>query len=90
MDLERTYVKPVYEEISNHFSNTRHYKWPWITNFIESLPKQSLIYDICCGNGRNMNYIDSNFIDNSISNFNYHWCLPNWNCHSFKKHIRFC
>ena len=62
MELEKTYVKPVYEEISNHFSNTRHYKWPWITSFIESLPKQSLIYDICCGNGRNMNYSDYNFI----------------------------
>jgi ubiquinone/menaquinone biosynthesis C-methylase UbiE len=62
MVLEEEYVKNVYEEIANEFNDTRHYKWPFITTFITQQPRQSLIYDIGCGNGRNMEYSNYNFI----------------------------
>ena len=59
-------VLDVYDNIADHFSNTRHYKWPLITEFINSLKKDSLVYDIACGNGRNMNYDNYRFkgVDN--------------------------
>ena len=53
-NLEKTYVKDVYEKIADHFSNTRVYKWSWVINFLDSLQNDSLVYDLGCGNGRNM------------------------------------
>ena len=60
--VEIEYVKQIYEYIASEFNVTRAYKWSWITNFINSLPKNSLIYDIGCGSGRNMDYSDYRFI----------------------------
>lgn len=60
--VEIEYVKQIYEYIASEFNVTRAYKWSWITNFINSLPKKSLIYDIGCGSGRNMDYSDYRFI----------------------------
>lgn len=59
---EIEYVKQIYEYIASEFNVTRAYKWSWISNFINSLPKNSLIYDIGCGSGRNMDYSDYRFI----------------------------
>lgn len=56
MSVEEIYVSSVYTQISKHFDNTRHYKWNWITNFIEKTEENSIILDMGCGNGRNMNY----------------------------------
>ena len=53
---ETKYVTKVYDYIAQHFDKTRNYKWPWICKFINSFPKESLLYDIGCGNGRNMDY----------------------------------
>lgn len=53
-NFEKTNVKEVYEEIAEHFKVTRVYTWPWIKEFIETLSNKSIIYDIGCGNGRNM------------------------------------
>jgi SAM-dependent methyltransferase len=61
-NIEIEYVKQIYEYIASEFNVTRAYKWSWITNFINSLPKNSLIYDIGCGSGRNMDYSDYRFI----------------------------
>ena len=55
MDIDNKHVREVYEKIAKHFSNTRVYTWSWIRDFIERQPSNSLIYDIGCGNGRNMN-----------------------------------
>ena len=55
MDIDNKHVREVYEKIAKHFSNTRVYTWSWIRDFIERQPPNSLIYDIGCGNGRNMN-----------------------------------
>ena len=60
--LEEEHVKNVYEEIAPHFNNTRVYTWNWITKFITSLPINSNICDVGCGNGRNMALKDYNFI----------------------------
>ena len=59
-DIEKRQVKDVYENISNHFSNTRVYKWTWVNDFLDSLKENNLVYDIGCGNGRNMNYDKKN------------------------------
>ncbi len=60
--IQNTNVKEIYEIISQHFSNSRVYTWSWIEKFIKSLPYQSLILDIGCGNGRNMQFDNYNFI----------------------------
>lgn len=67
--VEIEYVKQIYEYIASEFNVTRAYKWNWITDFINSLPKNSLIYDIGCGSGRNMDYPNYQFIgfDNCLS-----------------------
>ncbi len=59
---EDTNVKGVYEQIAKHFSGTRKNPWSWIIEFITSLPKDSVIYDIGCGNGRNMLEPNYNFV----------------------------
>ena len=52
--IEEVYVKQIYNEIADQFNNTRVYTWSWIRNFINKVPKNGFIYDIGCGNGRNM------------------------------------
>ena len=49
-------VKNIYDEIAHEFNKTRGYYWKPITDFIDNLENNSLIYDIGCGNGRNMTY----------------------------------
>lgn len=56
MNIEEVYVKNIYSQIATHFDNTRHYKWWWITEFIENTQIDSVILDMGCGNGRNMMY----------------------------------
>ena len=67
--LENILVKHIYNQIATHFDSTRHYKWKWITDFVNNIPTNSTIYDIGCGNGRNMLYPNYKFIgvDNSES-----------------------
>ena len=55
-------VKEVYEKIAKDFDASRAYKWPCITDFMNSLPSQQYILDVGCGNGRNMEYKEHNFI----------------------------
>ncbi|KAK7158131.1 hypothetical protein R3I93_009358 [Phoxinus phoxinus] len=50
--LESQYVHQVYEEISSHFSSTRHSPWPQVRDFLLSLPPGSVLADIGCGNGK--------------------------------------
>jgi SAM-dependent methyltransferase len=60
--IELDNVKNIYEEIADHFSNTRVYKWTWVNNFLNNLKKNSIVYDLGCGNGRNMNHGSLKFI----------------------------
>jgi len=62
LNYEHTHVKEVYEQIAQHFKVTRVFTWSWIDDFIYNLEENSIIYDIGCGNGRNMCYSKYNFI----------------------------
>ena len=61
-------VKNIYDIIAPEFDVTRTYNRPWVNNIMENLSENSLIYDIGCGNGRNMKYDKHRFIgvDNCI------------------------
>tara|TARA_B110000208_G_scaffold150791_1_gene182132 strand:- start:288 stop:920 length:633 start_codon:yes stop_codon:yes gene_type:complete len=56
MSIEDLYVKNIYNKIAYHFDNTRYRPWSCVENFLNSVPKKSLIGDIGCGNGKNMLY----------------------------------
>ena len=66
----------VYDKIAKEFSDTRHYKWPLVSDFINRFTlkteiAKNNILDIGCGNGRNIEYYSSNKnkiigLDNSI------------------------
>jgi len=62
MEFEQKAVCNVYNQIAHRFNQTRGYGWSWIKEFIETVPKGSIVYDIGCGSGRNMGYPDINFI----------------------------
>ena len=62
MEFEKEKVCDVYNKIADRFNKTRGYGWSWIKEFMETVPKGSLVYDIGCGSGRNMSYPDINFI----------------------------
>lgn len=62
MSVEELYVKDTYNKIAQHFNVTRVFTWTWITEFINNLQEKSFIYDIGCGNGRNMNFDKHTFI----------------------------
>ncbi len=49
----------VYDEIANHFSETRHSPWPKVSQFIESFAKGSIVFDVGCGNGKYLPLNDS-------------------------------
>lgn len=48
-----------YSSIAKEFSKTRQYIWPCISNFLKEINAQKSIFDIGCGNGRNMIYAKS-------------------------------
>ncbi|XP_011501882.1 PREDICTED: alkylated DNA repair protein alkB homolog 8 [Ceratosolen solmsi marchali] len=50
--LEKSYVHKVYEEISDHFNETRYKQWPNVTKFIENIETGSFLLDVGCGNGK--------------------------------------
>ena len=62
MEFEKANVKNIYEKIAVDFSNTRLQKWDWIETYLNELEKKSLILDIGCGNGRNMQNDKHTFI----------------------------
>ena len=54
LNLEEEKVVTTYNKIATSFSNTRTKPWDWIQDFLKSLPTNSSVLDIGCGNGRNM------------------------------------
>ncbi len=51
-------VAQTYNTIAHDFSKTRYSVWGGVRTFLDSLPPQSLVGDIGCGNGKNMLYRD--------------------------------
>lgn len=43
-----------WEEIAESFDRTRRKPWKKCVNFINSLPKESMVLDLACGNGRHL------------------------------------
>ena len=56
MSIEEINVKQIYDKIANEFDNTRSCPWTCVENFLDSIPPNSNIGDIGCGNGKNMLY----------------------------------
>jgi len=76
--IEENQVRTIYEEIADHFDNSRQYKWSWVNTFLNELRKDSTVYDIGCGNGRNM-------VNNNAKNLNF---IGIDNCENFVKICR--
>lgn len=66
-NIETKYVKESYNQIAKDFDRTRYNHWSSVKKFIETLPKNSLILDAGCGNGKNMLFKDMQFIGCDIS-----------------------
>ncbi len=67
--IEKDKVKNIYEEIAYHFDNTRPFKWTWVNEFLDKLKLNAIVYDLGCGNGRNMiNNNSKNLIFTGIDN----------------------
>ena len=66
-NIETKYVKESYNLIAKDFDRTRYNHWSSVKKFIESLPKNSLILDAGCGNGKNMSFENMQFIGCDIS-----------------------
>jgi len=49
----KTQLIETFDTIAPHFDITRYKPWPESKRFISTLPKNSLILDLGCGNGRN-------------------------------------
>jgi tRNA (uracil-5-)-methyltransferase TRM9 len=49
-------VKDTYNQIANDFSRTRHYIWPCVKKFLDSVSQNSIGLEIGCGNGKNLMY----------------------------------
>lgn len=50
--LELENVHDVYNQIANHFSETRHSPWPQVKAFVLAFEPGSVLLDIGCGNGK--------------------------------------
>jgi SAM-dependent methyltransferase len=58
MSLEEKYVKDFYNSTAREFSETRYRPWTCVERFLDDVEGNSLIGDIGCGNGKNMDYRD--------------------------------
>lgn len=67
--METNHVHYVYEQIANKFNHTRFSHWNIVKNFLDELPKYSLVADIGTGNGKYLDYRkDITFIGNDMCN----------------------
>ena len=60
--FEKESLMDIYNSISGHFNNTRHFIWPSVKQFLDTIPKYSIVADIGCGNGKNMTYLNNDHI----------------------------
>ena len=55
MDANK-YVTNVYKSISTDFDKTRFSQWVGVRKFLDTLPENSILGDIGCGNGKYLSY----------------------------------
>lgn len=53
-EYEKKYVHDIYTNIAEHFDNTRHTVWPKIKEFLLELDENSIMFEVGCGNGKNL------------------------------------
>lgn len=58
--LETAHVRDVYDKIAEDFSRTRYQMWPRVAEFIDSLPENTLVADVGCGNGKYLDALSEN------------------------------
>ena len=54
MDIEQIFVSTVYDNIAEHFSDTRYCIWNFVRIFLETQDPLHKGIDIGCGNGKNL------------------------------------
>ena len=54
--IEKRFVHDTYQKIAKEFSNTRTYIWPSVKLFLESIEPFSVILEVGCGNGKNLDF----------------------------------
>ena len=54
MEVEQQYVLDVYENIAEHFSDTRFCTWDLVINFLGKQSSLDKGIEIGCGNGKNL------------------------------------
>jgi tRNA (uracil-5-)-methyltransferase TRM9 len=52
--MEKTHVHDIYDTIAGHFHETRYKPWQGVRAFLASVPANSTILEIGCGNGKNL------------------------------------
>tara|TARA_B110000208_G_scaffold132780_1_gene160813 strand:- start:567 stop:1211 length:645 start_codon:yes stop_codon:yes gene_type:complete len=53
-EIEQEYVLNVYNDIAEHFSDTRYCKWNFVTKFLDAQQSTDKGIEIGCGNGKNL------------------------------------
>jgi SAM-dependent methyltransferase len=56
MDFEKKHVTNIYNIIGEHFDTTRSYIWKCVIDFMKLIPKNSILLEIGCGNGKHLKY----------------------------------
>ena len=54
MDIEQKYVLDVYDNIAEHFSDTRFCIWDFVRDFLDNKKPSEKGLEIGCGNGKNL------------------------------------
>lgn len=54
MDRSRRAVGRTYDDIADHFAETRAYPWPEVTDFLDQAPTGGVGLDLGCANGRHL------------------------------------
>nr|CAB3221266.1 alkylated DNA repair protein alkB homolog 8-like [Phallusia mammillata] len=83
--MEKQYVHSVYNDIAEHFSQTRDKPWPRVVEFLSNLDKHSTVLDVGCGSGRYLK------VCKNITMFgcDYSKSLTNI-CHTKNSHVFIC
>jgi tRNA (uracil-5-)-methyltransferase TRM9 len=87
MNYEKDYRVSTYDHFALHFNETRKAIWSYVGNFLDNIPKYSLIADVGCGNGKYTRYRKDIFViandicvpllDTIEKSYSYDCCVAN-------------